>query len=79
MRPMRTGNELFQTTVYTLHIQTSKLLTILIVKIKRPFYTSSYVYSCWKMANSIDPDQTPQNAASDQGLHCLLRPVCPNT
>ena len=21
-------------------------------------------------ANSIDPDQTPQNAASDQGLHC---------
>ena len=23
-------------------------------------------------ANSVDPDQTPQNAASDQGLHCLL-------
>ena len=23
-------------------------------------------------ANSADPDQTPQNAASDQGLHCLL-------
>ena len=22
-------------------------------------------------ANSIDPKQTPQNAASDQGLHCL--------
>ena len=22
--------------------------------------------------NSADPDQTPQNAASDQGLHCLL-------
>ena len=22
-------------------------------------------------ANSLDPDQTPQNAASDQGLHCL--------
>ena len=22
-------------------------------------------------ANSADPDQTPQNAASDQGLHCL--------
>ena len=21
-------------------------------------------------ANSVDPDQTPQNAASDQGLHC---------
>ena len=23
-------------------------------------------------ANSADPDQTPQNAAFDQGLHCLL-------
>ena len=23
-------------------------------------------------ANSADPDQTPQYAASDQGLHCLL-------
>ena len=22
------------------------------------------------MANSVDPDQTPQNAASDQGIHC---------
>ena len=22
-------------------------------------------------ANSVDPDQTPQIAASDQGLHCL--------
>ena len=26
-----------------------------------------------------DPDQTPQNAASELGLHCLLRPVFPNT
>ena len=23
------------------------------------------------LANRVDPDQTPQNAASDQGLHCL--------
>ena len=30
------------------------------------------------MANSIDPDQTPQNAASDLGLHSLQRPICPN-
>ena len=27
----------------------------------------------WILANSVDPDQTPQNAASDQGLHCLLK------
>ena len=31
------------------------------------------------LANSEDPDETPQNAASHLGLHCLLRPVCPNT
>ena len=24
-----------------------------------------------QLANSADPDQTSQNAASDQGLHCL--------
>ena len=27
---------------------------------------------CGKKANSADPDQTPHNATSDQGLHCLL-------
>ena len=25
------------------------------------------------MANSVDPDQTPRSAASDMGLHWLLR------
>ena len=24
------------------------------------------------LANSVDPDQTLQNQASDQGLHCLF-------
>ena len=31
------------------------------------------------MANSADPDQMPQNVASDLGLYCLQRPICPNT
>ena len=31
------------------------------------------------MANSVDPDQMPHSVASDLGLHCLLRPVCPIT
>ena len=31
------------------------------------------------VANSVDPDQTPRSAASDQGLHSLLRPVFLNT
>ena len=30
------------------------------------------------MANSVDPDQTPRSAASDLGLHCLQRPICPS-
>ena len=31
------------------------------------------------VANDEDPDQTPRSAASDQGLHYLLRTVFPNT
>ena len=27
---------------------------------------------CGTWENSADPDQTPQDAASDQGLHCLF-------
>ena len=35
--------------------------------------------TCWLIANSVDPDQTPRSAASDLGLHCLAVLVCPNT
>ena len=31
-----------------------------------------------RVANSVDPDHTPL-AASDLSLHCLFRPICPNT
>ena len=31
---------------------------------------ASYFFGTW--ANSTDPDETPQNAASHLGLHCLL-------
>ena len=31
------------------------------------------------MASSVGTDQTPHSVASDLGLHCLLRPFCPNT
>ena len=30
------------------------------------------------MTNSVDPDQMLHSVASDLGLHCFLRPVCPN-
>ena len=32
-----------------------------------------------RVANSVDPAQTPHDAASELGSHCLLRPVCPKT
>ena len=54
-------------------------------KIHTPaLYLIVYVTACvcniteW-VANSDDPDQTPRSAASDLGLHCLLRHACPNT
>ena len=31
------------------------------------------------MANSVDPDQTSHFVASDLGLHCMQKPICPNT
>ena len=38
---------------------------------------------CLKIAGwvaiSVDPDEMLHSAASHLGLHCLLRPVCPNT
>ena len=33
----------------------------------------------WNMANSVDPDQMPHSAASNLGLQCMQRPICPNT
>ena len=30
-----------------------------------------YVFKGQAWANCVDPDQMPQNVASDQGLHCL--------
>ena len=36
-----------------------------------PWFTEIPVF----YANSADPDQTPHNAASDLGLHCLPMPL----
>ena len=44
----------------------------------RLYFTTCFEIARW-MANSVDPDQTPRSAASDLGLHYLLRPVCLNT
>ena len=31
------------------------------------------------VSNSVDHNETPRSAASQLGLTCLRRPVCPNT
>ena len=31
-----------------------------------------------RISNRVDPDQTAPEEQSDLGLHCLLRPICPN-
>ena len=35
--------------------------------------------NCCTSGKQCSPDETPLSAASHLGLHCLLRPVCPNT
>ena len=46
-------------------------------------WTSTWIIYYLKIAgwvaNIVDPDETPQFAASHLGLHCLLRPVRPNS
>ena len=42
-------------------------------------YQLMYLKAARRVANNADPDQMPHSVASDLGLHCLLRPVCPNT
>ena len=31
------------------------------------------------MANSVDPDQMPHSVASNLDLHCMQKPIYPNT
>ena len=49
-------------------------------KKKKKVYFTTYWFvlnSAGWVANSVDPDQMLHNAASDLGLHCLLRPFVP--
>ena len=69
-------------TIFTLSIGTSYPLTCTILVLKFEIVHSTTClcvlkYCC--MYGSVDPDQTPHSEASDLGLHCLQRPVCPNT
>ena len=41
--------------------------------VKRVICKTQTGLSFGSLANSADPDQTSQNMASNQGLHCLLK------
>ena len=49
-------------------IRLSLLRSSILLKIYLPIYAKRPLK---KDIGSVDPDQMPQNAASDQGLHCL--------
>ena len=66
------------TNVVTLNIRIFSSFTRGFVKVRTsPFYyllvCLSAVGRAIKKTNSVNPNQTPHSAASDQGLHCLLR------
>ena len=44
-------------------------LVVKFFKILHPYKHIHVASFLWVIDNSADPDQTPQNAASDQGLH----------
>ena len=56
--------------LFTLNIQTSKLLTMLACKI--------CLNTTRCVANNVNPDHLIHSVESDMGLHCLLTYVCPN-
>ena len=56
------------------------LVTILGLKCKQAQFTTRLCLKiAGRVANSVDPDETPLLAASYLGLNCLLGLVCPNT
>ena len=67
--------------VFILIVGTPWLLIILILKFELIHFI--LYWSAWKLfkrvPNSVDPDQMPQDVASDLVLHCLLWLVGPNT
>ena len=79
-------------TIFTLTIQT--LFTMVFTQVFGHLNSLTYLYwnlnkyiyylkLCLKIVgwvtNSVDTDEMPHSAASHLDIHCLLRPVCPNT
>ena len=47
-------------------------LTKIVLNFEKKIFSTRF---CGRVADSVDPDQTPQYAASDLSLHCLFRSV----
>ena len=77
-------------TTFTLNIRTPYRIYPKYLDTLTPYHICSKIWTrtiyypilCLKIAgwvaNSVDPDEMLHSAASHLGLHCLLRPVCPN-
>ena len=61
--------------IYPKHSYTSVFLNLN----KRNLLSNVVSKTARAVANNVDPDEMPHSAVSHLGLHCLLRPVCPNT
>ena len=62
--------------MFNLNTGTPELLPILnILKFEKkvPFYYVIVPKNSWMCGSRVDPDQTPHSAASDLGLHYLLK------
>ena len=46
---------------------------------REPVYIVLFLKTAALVVNSVDSDQMLHSAASDPGLHCLIKFVCPNT
>ena len=66
--------------IFPKYLDTLTILTILVLNLNKYNLLPNVVSKIagW-VANSVDPDEMLQNAASHLGLHSLLRPVPPNT
>ena len=66
---------------YTYHknpkISDIRKFAVITLKVEQLFLRVMHPKDAEGIANSIDPDQLEEQ--SDQGLHCLPRPVCPKT
>ena len=70
----------FSSTVKILKIGTPEIITIIVLRLEQLDFTVQYCVQ--KMQTEYQTEKTLirllHEEQSDLGLHCLLRPICPN-